>query len=124
MKKICENVSLVLISLDAVERQGQEKISSAISDIYSEKVEGNLSYAFVHIEQELELGARKKKAFQCNVCSKYYAYKSLLQRHLVVHTGEKPYPCHFCDNSFKYQGVLYNHLRTQHSTYIQHLDLQ
>ncbi|GFY03409.1 hypothetical protein TNCV_1173661 [Trichonephila clavipes] len=97
-----------------VERQRQEK-SPSVYDIYSEEVEGNLSRAFVYIGQKLELEVRKKKAFQCNECGKYYAFKSLLQRHLVVHTGEKPYSCHLCDNCFKYQGVLYNHLRTKHN---------
>ncbi|GFT54339.1 hypothetical protein NPIL_555371 [Nephila pilipes] len=97
-----------------VERRGRERIASAVSNIYSMNMRHiiNQRPTLLFEEQNMLLQVRKEKAlFQCIECNKSYPFKSLLQRHMVVHTGEKPYSCHICLSCFKYQGALYNHLR-------------
>ncbi|TDH09789.1 hypothetical protein EPR50_G00092520 [Perca flavescens] len=37
-----------------------------------------------------------KRSFICDTCGKDLKYKSALQRHLIVHTGEKGYSCKTC----------------------------
>ena len=50
--------------------------------------------------------------YTCQLCSKSYNRQSTLNRHLVVHTGERPYKCVQCDQSFQQSRYLRNHERT------------
>ncbi|GIY55284.1 hypothetical protein CEXT_473021 [Caerostris extrusa] len=49
--------------------------------------------------------------FQCPVCHRCYAQKSVLRKHLLVHTGERPYQCSVCNKSFNQKTSLRNHMR-------------
>ncbi|XP_034057883.1 zinc finger protein 835-like [Gymnodraco acuticeps] len=52
-----------------------------------------------------------KKLFGCSVCSKYFTYRSNVQRHMRVHTGEKPFSCSVCTKSFASSETLKKHMR-------------
>ncbi|XP_044308903.1 zinc finger and SCAN domain-containing protein 2-like isoform X2 [Varanus komodoensis] len=45
----------------------------------------------------------------CPVCSKGFTRKSSLNRHLIIHTGEKPYKCSNCGKSFNRKTNLIAH---------------
>ncbi|XP_075960468.1 uncharacterized protein LOC142964158 [Anarhichas minor] len=58
-----------------------------------------------------------KKTLQCAMCNKSFEYKSHLQRHLIVHTGEWPhsyktFKCDTCKKEFICPSSLIIHLRT------------
>lgn len=58
-----------------------------------------------------EPGTRKKKIFKCDLCTKTFGYKHVLQNHEKVHTGEKPYSCEQCNKSFRRDHHLKVHMR-------------
>lgn len=57
-----------------------------------------------------EDGARKKP-HACPICGKSYSWKSHLEIHLRVHTGEKPFGCTVCGKRFTKKMYLVIHLR-------------
>ncbi|XP_049908175.1 zinc finger protein 664-like [Epinephelus moara] len=52
-----------------------------------------------------------KQSFKCDICEKYFKFKSLLQRHMKTHTGEKPYSCNICGKGFSRTSTLNIHRR-------------
>ena len=44
------------------------------------------------------------KIHVCHYCSKHFNSAVNLQRHKVIHTGEKPFSCEFCDRKFTHQS--------------------
>ncbi|KAI8881690.1 hypothetical protein K501DRAFT_124850, partial [Backusella circina FSU 941] len=52
---------------------------------------------------------RVLKPFVCKVCSRPFARKHDLQRHIRVHTGFKPYSCLHCKKAFVRTDALKHH---------------
>ncbi|KAI8375888.1 hypothetical protein BD560DRAFT_392196 [Blakeslea trispora] len=55
------------------------------------------------------------KPFACHLCSRCFARKHDLQRHIRVHTGVKPYSCLSCHKAFARTDALKRHLRAEDS---------
>ncbi|XP_072294020.1 uncharacterized protein [Eucyclogobius newberryi] len=56
------------------------------------------------------LGTMRRK-HQCTVCQKILkGPQSNLQRHMVIHTGERPFGCSFCDKAFTQQYLFKRHM--------------
>ena len=50
------------------------------------------------------------KSFACDVCKKSFKFKSYLNVHRRIHSGERPYKCNVCDNSFTMKHHLTEHM--------------
>jgi uncharacterized Zn-finger protein len=61
--------------------------------------------------ETVDQDSKKKevRSHECEVCKKRYSKKSKLQRHFLVHTGERPYICKLCNKSFTEKGKLKRH---------------
>ena len=49
------------------------------------------------------------KHWSCELCNKCFTCKSKLQKHTIVHSGEKPHTCYICEKSFKQLHHLKRH---------------
>ncbi|XP_017682858.1 PREDICTED: zinc finger protein 770 [Lepidothrix coronata] len=58
-------------------------------------------------------GARKrKKTHTCESCNKTFPSRSKLERHFLIHTGQKPFKCSSCGKSFRQSTHLKIHQLT------------
>ncbi|XP_056275232.1 zinc finger protein 235-like [Pseudoliparis swirei] len=62
-----------------------------------------------------------KMFFQCDTCEKTFQFKSQMQRHLLMHTGEKPFSCHTCGKRFNRASSLTDHKRIHTELRQQHV---
>ena len=60
------------------------------------------------------------RLFQCNVCKLQLSSKANMNRHRLLHTGEKPFKCNHCDEAFRQIGTLNVHVLRKH----RHTDLK
>ncbi|XP_059612055.1 oocyte zinc finger protein XlCOF28-like [Phlebotomus argentipes] len=59
---------------------------------------------------------RPGKSFICAICSKSFGKKSSLDRHAVIHTGQKPFKCDECSRGFTQKSSLEIHKLTHSNT--------
>ncbi|XP_049276063.1 zinc finger protein 678-like [Rhipicephalus sanguineus] len=55
--------------------------------------------------------AAQKHVFKCSECGYIGRNKSILQRHQMIHTGERPYKCEHCRKAFNRKSNLATHMR-------------
>ena len=64
-------------------------------------------------EMTVRKGAKRKRAYECDVCEKVFRYPSKLAEHMRIHTKEKLYECDVCEKRFRISSNLRRHVRTQ-----------
>ncbi len=52
------------------------------------------------------------KVYYCCLCSKMLSSFSSLDRHMLVHSGERPFSCTLCGQTFTTNGNMHRHKRT------------
>ncbi|KAM4829144.1 zinc finger protein 770 [Thomomys bottae] len=57
-------------------------------------------------------GKRRKNIHACAICGKVFPSQSKLDRHSLIHTGQKPFKCLLCNKSFRQSGHLKIHQLT------------
>lgn len=65
----------------------------------------------IEIPPELLKQPREKIEYRCSVCSKEFPHAYKLERHELIHTGEKPYCCSICGRGFNQKGNLKTHYK-------------
>ena len=45
-----------------------------------------------------------RRQFRCLICGKEFANCSKLNRHILIHSGEKPFPCPHCHKRFNQEA--------------------
>ncbi|XP_063768993.1 zinc finger protein 888-like [Eleginops maclovinus] len=73
-----------------------------------------LSHLKRHREVVHANGARAPQSFVCHICGKDKKCRSQLQRHVIIHTGERPYGCDLCSARFNRSGNLQQHRKRMH----------
>ncbi|GFN79225.1 ras-responsive element-binding protein 1 [Plakobranchus ocellatus] len=67
----------------------------------------------VHIRSHNAQGVSGQMAApnSCTICGKTLSSQSSLDRHMLVHSGERPFKCKICDMSFTTNGNMHRHSR-------------
>ncbi|XP_012266949.2 ras-responsive element-binding protein 1 [Athalia rosae] len=59
-------------------------------------------------------GSAAEDECSCRVCGKVLSSASSLDRHILVHSGERPFKCRLCGLAFTTNGNMHRHIRTAH----------
>ncbi|XP_015523016.1 ras-responsive element-binding protein 1 isoform X1 [Neodiprion pinetum] len=61
-------------------------------------------------------GSSVDDEYTCCVCNKVLSSASSLDRHILVHSGERPFKCGICGTTFTTNGNMHRHIRTAHGS--------
>ncbi|KAL3287353.1 hypothetical protein HHI36_001827 [Cryptolaemus montrouzieri] len=58
-----------------------------------------------------EIQQDSDKGYTCRICFKILSSSSSLDRHVLVHSGERPFHCKYCGDTFTTNGNMHRHMR-------------
>ncbi|ELT91128.1 hypothetical protein CAPTEDRAFT_220320 [Capitella teleta] len=64
-----------------------------------------------HIRSHNSTTASISSPNSCTICGKVLSSQSSLDRHMLVHSGERPFKCNLCNMSFTTNGNMHRHMR-------------
>uniref|UniRef100_A0A8C5M5X7 Ras-responsive element-binding protein 1 n=1 Tax=Leptobrachium leishanense TaxID=445787 RepID=A0A8C5M5X7_9ANUR len=89
-------------------QESKEEKSSYICPL-CEKVCNSQHQLTMHIRQHnTDTGGTDHS---CSICGKALSSASSLDRHMLVHSGERPYKCSMCGQSFTTNGNMHRHMK-------------
>nr|CAD7407068.1 unnamed protein product [Timema cristinae] len=59
------------------------------------------------------------KNYTCRICGKGLSSSSSLDRHVLVHSGERPFKCMTCGVAFTTNGNMHRHMRTHNPSHVE-----
>ena len=62
---------------------------------------------------QIDLNIRNGR-LACHYCPTTFKTTGEVNRHMMIHTGEKPFVCHFCNDAFNRKSNLQRHIRLKH----------
>ena len=72
-----------------------------------------------HVKKHSYDDIRKKQSVKCDICGQVLTKLKYLERHMLIHSGEKPFPCQYCSERFRSTGELNSHA-ARHTSSEQH----
>ena len=60
-----------------------------------------------------ESGSASGSRANCSYCYRAFKFKSDLEKHMRIHTGEQPFQCEVCQSRFTQSSSLYKHMKKQ-----------
>ncbi|CAG2220180.1 KRAB [Mytilus edulis] len=77
---------------------------------YCDKKFLNSGNCSAHVNK-VHFGKAKESRYYCDVCNKGFHYKSVLKKHMMIHTDEKIYKCEYCSKTFSWKLCYDLHLK-------------
>ncbi|XP_064640018.1 ras-responsive element-binding protein 1-like isoform X2 [Lineus longissimus] len=68
----------------------------------------NLRLLTMHIRNH---NSKVPSSHSCTICGKVLCSQSSLDRHMLVHSGERPFKCQICNLAFTTNGNMHRHMR-------------
>ncbi|XP_076470760.1 ras-responsive element-binding protein 1-like isoform X2 [Babylonia areolata] len=88
--------------------QGEDGVAHYQCPVCKERLKSNHDFT-AHIRNHNT--AMSKKPNMCIICHKQLSSQSSLDRHMLVHSGERPFICKVCGMSFTTNGNMHRHSR-------------
>lgn len=113
--KICAYVGKLIVRHYVGTHPGEEVMISRISpDSAKQAIEESNIMKFGEIQNNTVSSKRKKKIFNCRMCSRSFPNSVTFFDHVSFHTGEYRYECHMCKTRVSSKSGLKSHLLSSH----------